>query len=442
MASRAKRKRKARPKTAARPARPPASVPPAYIRPPAPVPGEPARPAPDVPAAYVRAAAPVSKEPVAQPAGTGGCAGAGEYAVLRHALTVTCWVDPGDSGMEYDTVIRFSGRRLGVTGRPSPGDRFERDDLVRLVPGSGPVAVTTRVQDISAGQWQVRARPADRHGPGRVLDPASLWCGRAVRRMTRILWPKGNPVPADGRDSAARTRIFAFATVPGIIPGAWAGLVLSGLVVALAVLAALLARVQVSAGGALGVGLAASVVGLAGARGWYVMLQRGKVSGLPTQGLCIQGFVAGAVLAGVPGLLLAGIPVGTFFDAAAPGLFFAMAIGRQGCFLAGCCAGRVTGSRLGIWSSDGNIGARRLPAQHLELLASLLIGAAALAAFLQFGRSAGGSVFAGALAAYILARQGLLSFRAEPRRWSLARPVTAAAASAALLADILISAMR
>ncbi len=93
-------------------------------------------------------------------------------------------------------------------------------------------------------------------------------------------------------------------------------MVAAGLVAALAVLVALLARVGVGAGGALVVALAASLAGAAGARGWYVMLQRGQVSGLPTRGLCIQGFVAGAVIAGIPGLLLAGIPVGTFFDAA------------------------------------------------------------------------------------------------------------------------------
>ena len=46
------------------------------------------------------------------------------------------------------------------------------------------------------------------------------------------------------------------------------------------------------------------------------------------------------------------------------------------------------------------------------------------------------------MAVYILARQGLLSLRAEPRRWSLARPVTLAAAAAALAADIAVAALR
>jgi hypothetical protein len=126
----------------------------------------------------------------------------------------------------------------------------------------------------------------------------------------------------------------------------------------------------------------------------------------------------------------------------ADGLFFAMAIGRQGCFFTGCCAGRPTGSRWGIWSSDGRIGARRIPAQQLESLVCLLLGAAALVAFLWFGRLAGGVVFIGAMAAYTLVRQGLLALRAEPRRWALARPVTIAVTATALFADILIAAMR
>jgi phosphatidylglycerol:prolipoprotein diacylglycerol transferase len=212
--------------------------------------------------------------------------------------------------------------------------------------------------------------------------------------------------------------------------------------VALAVLVVLLGRVGVGAGGPLAVALAASLAGAAGARGWYVMLERGKVSGLPVRGLCIQGFLAGAVLAGIPGLLLARIPAGTFFDAAAPGVFLAMAIGRQGCFFTGCCAGRPSRSRWGIWSSDGRIGARRLPAQQLESLACLLLAIAALAAFLRFGSAAGGAVFAGSLAAYTLARQGLLALRTQARRWALAQPVTVAAAAAALLADVLLAALR
>lgn len=442
MATRTARKRKATP-------RPPRPRPATTARPPAPdsaVPGSlasrgtpfPAGLAPRVPAVALAPASAPSPSAVA-----GGAVGRAEHEVLRPVVTATCWVDPGKRGTPpYDAVIRFTGHRAAVTGKPSPADRFEREETVRLIPGSGPVAITTRAENITAGQWVVRACPANRHGRERTLDPRRLRDGGRLQRLGTILWTQGNPVTPAGPGTPVRTRVAALATAPGIITGAWAAFAATGLAVALAVLVVLLARAGVGAGGALAVALAASLAGAAGARGWYVMLQRGKISGLPTRGLCIQGFIAGAVVAAIPGLLLAGIPVGTFFGAAAPGVFFAMAIGRQGCFLTGCCAGRPTGSRWGIWSSDGRIGARRIPAQQLESLACLLIGTASLAAFLRFGSSAGGTVFIGAMAAYTLARQGLLALRAEPRRWALARPVTLAVATAALFADLLIATLR
>jgi len=138
----------------------------------------------------------------------------------------------------------------------------------------------------------------------------------------------------------------------GLVTASWVPLVAVGVIVALAVLAG---RVHMSAGPVLVVSLAASVAGAAGARIWFVALSRGKVNGLPTQGLCIQGFIAGAVAVLIPAVVLAGLPLGTFLDVTAPGLFFGMAIGRQRCFLHGCCTGRVTGSRWGIWASDGRV---------------------------------------------------------------------------------------
>ena len=71
-------------------------------------------------------------------------AAAVQHEVLRPALTATYWVDPGEHGMRYQVAIRFTGRRAGVTGKPSRSDRFEQQETVHLVPGSGPVAVTTR----------------------------------------------------------------------------------------------------------------------------------------------------------------------------------------------------------------------------------------------------------------------------------------------------------
>ena len=363
---------------------------------------------------------------------------------MGQVLTATCWLDPGEHGPVGRVTVRFTGRRSGITGAPGRGDRFEREEAVEgILPGSGPVSVTARENDVTAGEWLVRARVVARPGQLRTVrqlgPPGSVNRAHVVRR---ILWPKGNPVAAEGPGTEVSTRMAALASGPGIIFASWSATVAAGVALALGLLVVLLGRVHIAAGPALAVSGAVILAGIIGARAWYVMLQRGKTEGSAFRGLCIQGTVAGGALAAVPGLLIAGIPVGTFFDAATPGLFFAMAIGRQGCFLTGCCVGRPTASRLGIWSSDGRIGARRLPAQQLEALACLLIGAAALIAFLHVGRTAGGVIFVGAMAVYILARQGLLALRPEPRRWSLAGPVTLAAAAAALLADIAVAALR
>ena len=141
----------------------------------------------------------------------------------------------------------------------------------------------------------------------------------------------------------------------------------------------------------------------------------------------------------IAGLALTGTPIGTFLDVSAPGLFFAMAIGRQGCFLHGCCTGRLTSSRWGIWASDGRLGARRAPAQQLESLACPVIGLAALLPDLQARRPPAGTVFIGAVAAYTVARQLLFPYRAEPRRTSLGRRASLIAAALVLVADVIVA---
>jgi phosphatidylglycerol---prolipoprotein diacylglyceryl transferase len=116
-----------------------------------------------------------------------------------------------------------------------------------------------------------------------------------------------------------------------------------------------------------------------------------------------------------------------------------MAIGRQGCFLHGCCAGRPTSSRWCIWASDGRVGARRAPTQQLESLACLVIGLAALLLVLQARYPAAGTVFVGALAAYTVCRQILFPYRAEPRKSSLGRLASMIAAGLVLIADIIVA---
>jgi phosphatidylglycerol:prolipoprotein diacylglycerol transferase len=253
------------------------------------------------------------------------------------------------------------------------------------------------------------------------------------------LWAKGNPVPAGSSGIHVTTRAGGFATGPGLVPASWVPLVGLGVVVALAVQVVLAGRAHLSVGAGLGISLAASVAGAAGARAWYVALNRGKVQGIPTQGLCIQGFIVAAVAVLTAGLALAGIPIRTFLDISVPGLFLAMAIGRQGCFLHGCCVGRLTASRWAIWGSDGRVGARRVPTQQLESLACLVIGLAALLLVLQARPPAAGTVFVGAVAAYTVCRQLLFPYRAEPRKSSLGRVASMIAAALMLVADIIVA---
>src|SRR6266700_4016402 len=98
--------------------------------------------------------------------------------------------------------------------------------------------------------------------------------GRCPRRqrpgLKRFLWPKGNPVRPGSSGTRVTTRAGAFATGPGLIPASWVPLVALGVLVALAVQAILAGREHLSTGAPLGISLAASVAGAAGARAWYV----------------------------------------------------------------------------------------------------------------------------------------------------------------------------
>src|SRR6266566_1187509 len=328
--------------------------------------------------------------------------------------------------------------RAGASGQPQQGDRFDHTETIGdVMPGSGPVSVTAKVTDVTPGEWIVWARPdagTAKGGPPMRPLPAPP-AGRLG--LGRLLRSKGNPVPAGNTGTRVMTRPGGYATGPGLVPASWLPLVAVGVVAALAVQAVLAGRAHLSIGAGLGVSLAASVAGAAGARAWYVALNRGKVQGIPTQGLCIQGFIVTAVAVLIAGLALAGIPIRTFLDISAPGLFFGMAIGRQGCFLHGCCTGRPTASRWGIWASDGRMGARRAPTQQLESLACLAIGLAALLLVLQARPPAAGTVLIGAIAAYTVCRQLLFPYRAEPRRPSLGRGASMIAAGLVLIADVI-----
>jgi phosphatidylglycerol:prolipoprotein diacylglycerol transferase len=207
-----------------------------------------------------------------------------------------------------------------------------------------------------------------------------------------------------------------------------------GMVTALALQAVVISADHLALGPWWAVTLIAIAIGIVGAKVWFIALKRREHL---INGWCIQGFIASAPVAAVIMLAVLHVPVGVFLDVTAPGLLVAMAVGRVGCFFAGCCGGPPTASRWGVWSSDQRVGARRIPTQLLELVLALSLGLVTLVAVLDHG-PAGGAFFVGGLAAYTLVRQGLLRLRAEPRKTRLGGPIVAALAALALIAAVVL----
>ncbi len=363
------------------------------------------------------------------------CGATLEKEVLEEGLAPSYWFEPVERGKPFVASIRFSGSRAGVVGKPQPRDHFDQLETVEgILPGSGPISVTPQIREINPGEWIVRAE-FSRKGQERLVRPYPRQTSPGQTRS--MLWPRGLPTRPSDLPIRLKTRVLGFASRPGVITGAWPALVLSGFAVTLALQAVLLGRVQIDVPSSLLVMLLASLGGLVGAKLWFVAQQPHPVQrGLPTQGLCIQGFLLGTAITAAAGLALLHLPIGKFLDATTPGVFFGMVVGRPGCFLTGCCAGRPTASRWGIWSSDGRTGVRRVPTQLLESLLSLGIGSAALLLDLVVRPAIPGAIFVAGLATYALGRQFLLPFRAEPRKSRLGRPLTIIAASGVLIADI------
>ena len=352
---------------------------------------------------------------------------------VEELLTPTYWLDPGETGDPFSATIRFSGRRTDVTGKPQPRDSFWQEETVDgIIPGSGPVAVTAEVRGVNPGQWTVTARSVARVGgrPYRSYPPP----GHDPAAVYRVPPPRRVGIPPES-DATIHTSTLLRSKVPGIIRFAYATLVGLGVLVGLGLEALLLNHGHYSLFRPMLFSVIAILAGVIGGKGWYVAVHRGK----KFDGWCIQGFVAGAaVVVAAAALAGPGLPAGAFLAAAAPALLIGMAIGRPGCFWAGCCTGRPIAARWGIWSSDRRLGCRRAPAQLLEALSALISGGAVLVVVLIDGLARSGPVAVVGLAAYTLARQAILGLRAEPRVWRYGRRVTATIAALALIVGIVL----
>lgn len=351
----------------------------------------------------------------------GEAPGGGSWAALLEAaqaeiVVVTHRFDPDRLGSPVVTV-RFSGRRLDVEGKPEAGDRFTHDEIVEGVgPGDAPMAVTARIAGVNPGDWEVRAQAlAGRHS--QPAPPVGGW--RPWRE------------PIAGPDRPVTTCLKPFAKVPGLVRFGWLIMAMLGMALGLVVQALVAAHENGAAGPIWPISVLGLAVGIAGAKAWFVVKHRSERR---MEGWCVQGFIAGFVVATVAALAGVGVSVSLFFDAAAPGLFFGLAVGRLGCLVAGCCYGRPTTSRLGLWSSDQRVVRKRIPTQLVEATLLAVIGGGALAAVLVTGTQ-GGGIFVASVAAYVVGRQPVLGLRGEPSRWARVAAPIAGVAAAALVAD-------
>ncbi|MEX0630389.1 MAG: prolipoprotein diacylglyceryl transferase family protein [Chloroflexota bacterium] len=364
-------------------------------------------------------------------------AGAG-HVVEPEALSVTHWFDTEPDGEPYAATIRFTGQRIGVHGKPGPRDSFVQDETVDgIVPGSGKVSLTTWVYGLEPGEWTVTANLIR----GSRVAAAGGGKPSGAHTLPRAAWSWMRWAVSTDQFAPVKTRwgpLVRLARMPAVIHGSWPALLAVGILVGVALQATLLARANVSVGLTLTVDLVSGLAGLIGAKLMYVLMRpRGAPRQSIAEGLTVDGFLLAAPAVAAVALLTLDVPIGLFLDATAPGLFFGVAIGRLGCFLTGCCAGRCTRSRWGVWSSNRRVGARRMPTQLLESAAGLLIGVATTLVVLGFAPAVPGTIFVAAFAVYVIVRQVLLRLRAEPHNPIRAR-LTAAAAGVVLLADAVV----
>lgn len=342
------------------------------------------------------------------------------------ALVITHWFDPGDDGEPYSATIRVTGRRAGVSGTPKASDSFQREETVpRIVPGSGPMSISTWVYGLTPGQWSVAAsliRPRADSSGRRMVGAARP--DVVPLRTATWSWRRWSAVP--GPETALlKTRwalIARLARVPAVQPGTVPAFVVLGAIIALAVLSAHVGDHGLPVGVALLVTALASAAGLVAAKLWYVRLHPHEP--FLRTGWAVDGFVVAAPLTAIAVLVMLNLPVAAYLDDTTPSLFLTVAVGRVGCFFTGCCAGRITSSGWGVWCSDQRIGARRVPTQLLEAGAGLVLGVVTLVLVVGFDLVGSGLVFVGAFAVYLALRQLLLRLRAEPRRylWQRSRP--------------------
>lgn len=162
----------------------------------------------------------------------------------------------------------------------------------------------------------------------------------------------------------------------------------------------------------------AAVGGLVGARALYVASHAADYARYPWRALMVQqgglafyGGLAGGSLALIVYARAIGVSRAGLADAAALALPAGSAVGRIGCFAAGCCSGRPTASVLGVVFPGG--AGRVIPTQLVDLVAEVALFLLLLA---MSGRLAErpGSLMWAYLVLYAVWRFGVEFLRGEP----------------------------
>src|SRR5207237_2522802 len=128
--------------------------------------------------------------------------------------------------------------------------------------------------------------------PGQLRTVRQLGPQGSVSRahvLRRILWPKGNPVAAEGPGTQVSTRMAALATGPGIVFASWSATVAAGVVLALGLLVVLLGRGPTGPARRLRASGGVTWAGVFGARAGSVLPQRGRTGGPAFRGLACRG---------------------------------------------------------------------------------------------------------------------------------------------------------
>ncbi len=332
------------------------------------------------------------------------------------SIGVSYWFDSSGVDESGEVPVRLVGRRVEPSSDaedpPGSADAFDVVHVVRDVPsGVGQLCATIRVTGTAPGEWEVDAYP-----------------------------PHASPVRVRARTGF---QPFIGEIAPGASLGAWGLLVFLGALAGVSLFMFLVSRAQLPVAPIGLLAVLACVIGVVGAKVYYLAQAPGRGSWTSPGGMCIQGFVIAALAVMAAGSWILGQPLLALMDLATPALLLGMAIGRLGCWRGGCCTGRLTSGRWAVWCSDRRLGGRRIPVQMMEAAVAGVLALGTLL-LLEVDPRPAGAVLAAGMGGYVLARQLLFRFRSVPRRTSagtsLASLVSGVALAAALI--VLVAAAR